>query len=481
MKRILLFTIISVGCDIEQQDSGLLSLDPNYGSAPPGVSIEDVDLVKDGTIDIKDLTAVAYYFGEDVASYGVEAESCPAGQYRMPRLGLVGFNSYYRGNKIDSETGKYIKHLPEQDRPAITHPLTGRRLEDKYTESCEYLYPGIARERWDRLAGAPKPRDYPSDCLISCLTDRQDNYGRTIVSKDFLCRQKIIGYSDCLDCRWPLEEIVRVPIAFADFIQSDDPTKCARSQTITNKEYRFVAPIQEGEEEWLYDGGGYFHYALLRMAVAELPTGESHAHYLNYKLIGGSFVAIRFLVVANERGDSFSSGEPIVRQIKAKVLADNAPEKEIVWWLSHFSGSDHLHRAPSASSYAPGLVSAKSATSAAVALSLENHNEGGNHTIARVYSDFIPTSELTTPVAPHEGKFLNDQERASSLRRIQRAGIQIGEPVSERGLTNAVIHKIVLRTKNGLYNYQWRSSNNNAYERVFPAEVRERYFPEDIE
>ena len=477
MSRILLFAII-IGCDMEQEDSGLLSLDPNYGSAPVGVSIEDVDLVKDGTIDIQDLTAVAYYFGEDVASYGVEAQSCPAGQYRTPRLGIVGFNSYYRNNMIDSETGKYIKHLPEQDRPAETHPLTGRRLEDKYTESCAYLYPGIAEERTsDRVAGSPKPRDYPSDCLVSCPTDRKDVYGRTVVNNNLLCRQKIIGYSDCLDCRWSREEIVRVPIEFADFIQSDDPTKCVNSETISPQEYRFVAlPIEEGAEKWLYDGGGSYHYALLRMKFSEHPTGDAHYNFFRRK--GASLVALRFLVVSDE-SEGFSHGEPFVRQIKARVLSESAPEKEIVWWLSPFWRRDHLQRAPNDRSYDQGMVSAKQIQSAAVALLIKDHEGGGNHTIATVSSDFIPISALTTPVASAEDVFLDHLGRASRLTRIWRGGIQIGEPSTERGLSNAVIHEVVLRTKNKRYNYQWRSGSG--YLRVFPSEVREKYFPEDLE
>lgn len=56
-----------VSCAMEESEpSGTLSIDPNYGEAPKGVTIQDVDHVKDGVIDIKDLSAVAYFHGQKV-------------------------------------------------------------------------------------------------------------------------------------------------------------------------------------------------------------------------------------------------------------------------------------------------------------------------------------------------------------------------------------------------------------------------------
>ena len=47
------------------KSSGVL-VDPNRGEAPEGVTIQDVDHVKDGVIDIHDLVAVAYFHGQEV-------------------------------------------------------------------------------------------------------------------------------------------------------------------------------------------------------------------------------------------------------------------------------------------------------------------------------------------------------------------------------------------------------------------------------
>ena len=76
MVKILLGTLLAgliSNCAPEEPDSsGTLSIDPNYGKAPEGVTIQDVDHVKDGVIDIKDLAAVAYFHGQKVPDSSVE-------------------------------------------------------------------------------------------------------------------------------------------------------------------------------------------------------------------------------------------------------------------------------------------------------------------------------------------------------------------------------------------------------------------------
>lgn len=487
MVRILLFAMILVGCDMGPEETGLLSLDPNYGNAPAGVSIEDVDIIKDGTIDMEDLVAVAYYFGQDVVSEEAVAESCPAGQYRRPLRDVVGFNSYYRNIKIDPNTGKYIKDLPEQDRPPITHPVTGIRLEDKYKESCEYLYPNIAKQHWrGRTAGSPPPPDYPDSCLVPCATDAMDIYGRVIVNKDSLCRQdsKIIAYTACRYCPYPAGETAYVPIDFPDYIQSDDPTKCLSSPTRIPKPYRFPAPSEEGTE-WLYDGeGGYYHYALIRVREYHVDPNRQHTY------LGDPMVALRFLVVeADDAQQPFVNGEPIVRQIKAKFIdsdtperySSDSPEKEILWWASSCGSVDHLPPANGENSYGADAMSAKQISACAAGLSLENHNHGGNHTQIWVASDFMPTSELTTPVVSSED-FLQRSENAHLFPIIQQRSIQVGEPSGEQGLTDAVIYRFRFQSKNERYRYHWDMIlSKGSYQRIYPSEVREKYFPEDVE
>ena len=55
------------GCSTDEPNtSGVLSLDRNRGEAPEGVTIQDVDIIKDGFIDIKDLFAVVHFYEQEV-------------------------------------------------------------------------------------------------------------------------------------------------------------------------------------------------------------------------------------------------------------------------------------------------------------------------------------------------------------------------------------------------------------------------------
>ena len=108
-----------VSCATEEPDtSGTLSLDPNYGEAPEGVSVSDVDITKDGVIDIHDLVAVAYFYEQEVPDTEVaktsedadESGPCKNLKARFPLLDSVKDNTQYR--QIFKEEGnKYIYAL----------------------------------------------------------------------------------------------------------------------------------------------------------------------------------------------------------------------------------------------------------------------------------------------------------------------------------------------------------------------------------
>ena len=114
-----LVALLVVGCAIEEPDtSGTLSLDPNYGEAPEGVSVQDVDIVKDGVIDIHDLVAVAYFYEQEVPDTEVaktsedtdESAPCRNLEGRFPEMDRVTDNSNYK-QIFEVNGNKYVYAL----------------------------------------------------------------------------------------------------------------------------------------------------------------------------------------------------------------------------------------------------------------------------------------------------------------------------------------------------------------------------------
>lgn len=70
MVRVLFWMLVVwlvTSCALEEAEPAQsLSVDLNSGEAPEGVSVQDVDLVPDGVIDINDLSALAYFHGQKV-------------------------------------------------------------------------------------------------------------------------------------------------------------------------------------------------------------------------------------------------------------------------------------------------------------------------------------------------------------------------------------------------------------------------------
>ena len=123
------------GCATDEPNtSGVLSLDRNRGEAPEGVTIQDVDIIKDGFIDIKDLFAVVHFYEQEVpeadeadeadavaAASDTDDESVPCRnlESRLPEMEHVTDNSKYR-QIFELEGKKYVYALLGLQKTAMT-------------------------------------------------------------------------------------------------------------------------------------------------------------------------------------------------------------------------------------------------------------------------------------------------------------------------------------------------------------------------
>lgn len=272
MLKLLFILVVGIvsSCDIEKEDAaGILSLDPNNGEAPEGLTVNDVDLVRDGVIDIKDLAAVAYFHGQTTDNYEEEivAQSCPAGQYRKAHRRPAG----------------YHKDWVEGDIP--TGP-SGRRLAERHEESCSYLYP-----YWNRNTTPPN-----STCLVAC--------GDGNFLDKLLCRQKyeIESYSDCKRC--PDIRHSTAIRQFVNYVQSNDPTKCQLGEKVTIP-YRFAY------------GEDFYSYGKVRFYVSQRRSPSPPVKYRGPKILPA---AVRVLVA--EDGER-------VKELKVKTLKRDGSIREI--------------------------------------------------------------------------------------------------------------------------------------------------------
>ena len=144
MIRVLFGTLIAVwlvaGCAMEEPDSsGALSLDPNYGEPPEGVSIQDVDIIKDGFIDMKDLVAVAHFYQQEVPDSDVvetssdtttsdtDYESTPCRDIklglRFPKIKVVDDNTEFKETFVAPDGNRYVYALVAVPRMAMYRNL----------------------------------------------------------------------------------------------------------------------------------------------------------------------------------------------------------------------------------------------------------------------------------------------------------------------------------------------------------------------
>ena len=223
----ILLAGLVVGCAIEeQQSSGALTVDPNSDTVvPEGLTARDVDLNNDGTVNILDLVIVSKLFGDVEAEEAVVAESCPAGFFRELVPKVVGYDS----------------QVSAQDVPVDS---SGRRLEDKHKESCDYLYPN-----W-RGNG----KKTPIGCLIHCAYLYSTSRDRS-----YLCHQKEKSYSECKRCSRHISPFR--PIKVVEYSDSPDPTECLGKDI--KVKYLFPNP-----------NGGHYAYGLFKMATFVPENGD---------------------------------------------------------------------------------------------------------------------------------------------------------------------------------------------------------------
>ena len=136
MIRLLLgITVVGlvVSCAPEEpQTTGVLSVNPNRGEAPEGVSIQDVDHNKDGVIDLEDLAAVAYFHGQQVPSLDAIQEAGNR-EIKTGKLDiLIAAKVPYQKSKL---TGNYNpRHRDQNERQANAVVSFLRKLSAKVAD-----------------------------------------------------------------------------------------------------------------------------------------------------------------------------------------------------------------------------------------------------------------------------------------------------------------------------------------------------------
>jgi len=127
-----------IGCDTEEPNpGGVLSLDRNRGEAPAGVTIQDVDIIKDGFIDIKDLFAVVHFYEQEVpeadegdvvaAAPDTDDESDPCRDIqdgiKFPKVEVVDDNTAFKKIFDASDGSKYVYALVALSAQVGEYPL----------------------------------------------------------------------------------------------------------------------------------------------------------------------------------------------------------------------------------------------------------------------------------------------------------------------------------------------------------------------
>ena len=134
----VLFKVLVVGlvvsCAMEEPDtSGALSLDPNYGEPPEGISIQDVDIIKDGFIDMKDLVAVAHFYQQEVPDNVAETSETTPNEddpcrdirlgLRFPKIKVVDDNTDFTETFAAPDGDRYAYALVAVPRMAMYRNL----------------------------------------------------------------------------------------------------------------------------------------------------------------------------------------------------------------------------------------------------------------------------------------------------------------------------------------------------------------------
>ena len=431
---ILVVGIVS-SCAIEKEDaSGILSLDPNSGEAPEGLTVNDVDLVKDGVIDILDLAAVAYFHGQttDEDDEEIVAESCPAGQSRKAHRRPAG----------------YHKDWVEGDIPTDS---SGRRLPERHEDSCDYLYP-----YWNH--NTPPPN---STCLVAC--------GDGHFFNKLLCRQKyeIESFSDCRRCPdiWHSTAIRK----FVNYVQSADPTQCQLGEKIAIP-YRFAY------------GEDFYSYGKVRFYVSQRRSPSPPVNY-----VGPSILSAAVRVLVAEDGER-------VKELKVKTLKRDGSIREIFNVVYTDSMRRNIERYVNLY-LTDGNREQLGAATLKMNLIHDRDLDGVTYFLSRTVAGLTPVrfntasiefvrvleridrSSYYEPTASAVRDWETDFKSRDS-HSLWTTGIQIGMPSEiNRNFSDAYIFGIMFEDQET----QVRYVAEKGALKMLPEEVRANYFPEDIE
>ena len=426
---------IASSCAIENEDeSGILSLDPNYGEAPEGLTVNDVDLVKDGIIDIRDLAAVAYFHGQTTDDAGEEevvAESCPVGQYRKAHRRTVG----------------YHKDWVEEDIPTDS---SGRRLAERHEESCAYLYP-----YWNSNTTPPN-----STCLVAC--------GDGHFFNKLLCRQKyeVESYSDCKNCPdiWHSTAIRK----FVNYVQSESPTQCQLGEKVEIP-YRFAY------------GEDFYSYGKVRFYITQRMSPTPPVRYVGPSLL---YAAVRVLVAEDGKR---------VKELKVKTLKRDGSIREIFNVVYADSTRREMERYVDLNLTDGNREQLGSAT-LKMNLIHDRDLDGVDYYLSRTVAgttpvrldaasiEFVRVLERITHYSYEPTEYaVRDWAtdfRSHDSHALWDTGIQIGIPSEiNRNFSDAYIFGIMFEDQK----HQVRYVSESGTLKMLPEEVRANYFPEDLE
>ena len=474
MLKILLVALL-VGlvssCAMEDPDASGVLVDPNSDTeVPDWVTAAYLDLNKDGVINILDLVIVSKFMGQEVdVKEEVVAESCPAGQYRKLIPKVVGYHK---------DWFRRVRRV-RNDAPFPTDN-SGRRLEEKHEESCAYLYP----DRVFKYDGSNYPRgaevmqgdikNEPPDrtCLLPCIS------GGSV-----LCSQTEKIYSSCEHC-----SVIKNygSITYAEYIQSDDPTKCQRGEK-NEIQYRFA------------HGDDFYVYALVYFSIEasfDIASERAGARYRGPRSLPA---AIRILVTEDgkrvkeikvktlikDSGKNISRDQLEIREVFNAIYLPNAQSsyddyaniEEKIVFLPIDAGKEKVALIAETASFSTHGVEAANEIRYNV-VTVYPGQTAIRHDWARVKISYLLNKTDKIP---------NDENAMINAKTLYQ-GIPIGKPSKNNtDFSDSYIYRVYFLDQHE------RSAQNPiyytaSYSWIAPylpplsfKEVRTRYFPEDIE
>ena len=457
----LLFGTLLAGlvssCAMEDPDASGVLVDPNADTeVPDWITRAYLDLNKDGTVDILDLVIHSKFFG-DVETEEVVAESCPAGTYRK---------------RINKVVGYHKDLIKGSDIPTDSY---GRRLKERHEESCSYLYPNLIF----KYDGSNYPRDVevlssnlknePPDktCLLPCAQH-----------SGVLCSQTEKIYSRCQHC--PVIENYG-SITYADYIQSDDSTKCQRGKK-NEMQYRFA------------HDDDFYVYALVYFGVEasfDIASEKAGARYRGPRSLAA---AIRILVTEDGKRVKEIKVKTLIKDSKKNISRDQLEIREVftATYLPKaelpYEGYDNI-KIVSLPIDGMGKVFLTAETTSFTTVSVEASNEI-RYNVVTVYQGQTVIRHKRSRV--NISYLLDKTDKIPTDENTILKGLYQGIPVGKPSKNNAdfsdsYIYRVYFlaqherSAQNPFYysaSYEWKAP----YRSLLPfEEVRAKYFPEDID